>query len=224
MSKVSYYTLDFTRCERADGSAYGTGGTCRKGVEAPLEEAVVQGRFNLAHSGHATFVKKVLDRSKRVNVIISSQEGERPGGVDGKAGNLDWNFRKAMLSRAFKKEGIDMSRVRFIKDVSPDKTIQEMVKKHGSKVGVFLGKDERNGIYAKELAERYGVNGGLIEVDPSNRKETASSTAIRKAIDAGDRQTLRKIFERDRYLERLARAGRRYELGQGVNLISKSNH
>jgi hypothetical protein len=29
---------DFTRCERSDGTAYGTGGTCRKGVEAEKKE------------------------------------------------------------------------------------------------------------------------------------------------------------------------------------------
>jgi hypothetical protein len=34
--------LDFTRCERKDGTAYGTGGKCRKGVEVekPDEEKV----------------------------------------------------------------------------------------------------------------------------------------------------------------------------------------
>jgi hypothetical protein len=31
-------TFDFTRCERADGSAYGTSGRCRKGTQAEKEE------------------------------------------------------------------------------------------------------------------------------------------------------------------------------------------
>jgi hypothetical protein len=34
--------LDFTRCERPDGSAYGTGGKCRKGVEADKVETLTK--------------------------------------------------------------------------------------------------------------------------------------------------------------------------------------
>lgn len=36
--------LDFTRCVRPDGSAYGTAGRCRKGVESPLKEQIAQTR------------------------------------------------------------------------------------------------------------------------------------------------------------------------------------
>ena len=37
--------LDFARCERVDGSFYGTGGTCRKGVPAPnLPKKGIKGR------------------------------------------------------------------------------------------------------------------------------------------------------------------------------------
>ena len=31
-------TMDFTRCVRPNGTAYGTAGKCRKGVERPEEE------------------------------------------------------------------------------------------------------------------------------------------------------------------------------------------
>lgn len=38
--------IDFTRCQRADGSHYGTGGQCRKGREVdPLSEALKGGKL-----------------------------------------------------------------------------------------------------------------------------------------------------------------------------------
>ena len=33
-----YLSLDFSRCQRPDGTFYGTGGQCRKGVQAPPKE------------------------------------------------------------------------------------------------------------------------------------------------------------------------------------------
>ncbi|ATW62723.1 nicotinamide/nicotinate mononucleotide adenylyltransferase [Synechococcus phage S-CBWM1] len=204
-------TLDFTRCERPDGTAYGTAGTCRKGVERPLAEAVVQGRFNLSHSGHAKFIAKVLDQADKVNVVISSQEGERPGGVDGKAGNLNSNFRRLMLREALRAEGVDMERVSFIVDDSPIKTIRDMVSRHPKeKVGVFLGKDPKNGEYADRLAKEHGIKGGLVTEDTAG---SVSSTSIRKAIDSGDMASLRKIMKENPYMLRLAIAGRRLEMG-----------
>lgn len=35
-------SLDFTRCVRPNGTAYGTSGRCRKGVESPLQEQITQ--------------------------------------------------------------------------------------------------------------------------------------------------------------------------------------
>jgi cytidyltransferase-like protein len=209
--------LSFTRCERPDGTFYGTGGTCRKGTtvgdkeKPPLKEAVVQGRFNLSHKGHATFIAKVLNKAEKVTVIVSSLEGERPGGHDGKSGNLNWNFRVLMLRRALKVKGVDINRVNFVKDSSPDEEIKRMIKRNNkSEVGVFLGKDERNGVYAKELAKKYGISGGLIEANDEEGK--VSSTRIRQVIDRKDWVGLQELMEKDPYLVRLAVAGRGMEL------------
>lgn len=209
--------LEFRRCERSDGSFYGTGGQCRKGVEAadkekrPLSEAVVQGRFNLSHAGHAVFIKKVLEKADKVNVVVSTKEGEKPGGKDGKAGNLDWNFRVLMLRTALRSEGADVDRVKFVKGESPEEVIKEMLRRNKpSEVGVFLGKDKINGEFAKRLADRYGIHGGLIESDSG--KGSISSTQIRSAIDNNDYQLLRTLLGNNPYMERLATAGRQMEL------------
>jgi FAD synthase len=211
-------SLSFTRCERPNGTFYGTSGSCRKGTEVsarekrPFREAVVQGRFNLSHSGHAIFIKKVLEKADHVNVIVSTLEGERPGGKDGKSGNLNWNFRVEMLKSALLSEGVDTSRVTFRKGSSPDEIIQEMTKKYPrEEVGVFLGKDPVNGEFANRLANKYGIRGGLIPLG-SEKGADVSSTAIRKAIDSNDYQTLRELLGNNPYMENLAKYGRRKEL------------
>ena len=42
---------DFTRCVRPDGSAYGTGGKCRKGNEEALSQRVGKGFLAKASTG-----------------------------------------------------------------------------------------------------------------------------------------------------------------------------
>jgi FAD synthase len=206
--------LEFTRCQRPDGSYYGTSGQCRKGTEVEglkkLKVGVVQGRFNLSHAGHAKLIARVLLRAEKVHVVVTTQKGgDRPGGVSGKGGNLDWNFRKLMLSRALKAEGVDMSRVKFVKANSAVPELERLAKENGPQsVGIFLGKDPENGKFAKSISKSLGTKGGFLPAEGGNM----SSSKIRKAIDDKNEESLDEMFPEDNYMKRLALLGRSLEL------------
>lgn len=51
-------TFDFTRCQRSDGSYYGTGGQCRKGTEAPKPEKEKKSKKEKGGGGTAAEGKK----------------------------------------------------------------------------------------------------------------------------------------------------------------------
>jgi hypothetical protein len=52
------YTYDFTRCVRPDGSAYGTGGKCRKGTEGAKE---IEEKAKRASGGPKKDAAKIVD-------------------------------------------------------------------------------------------------------------------------------------------------------------------
>ena len=194
--------MDFTRCQRPNGTFYGTAGQCRKGVEVPpLEEAVVMGRFNLAHEGHVDLVKEALKQAKTVNLIISDSSS-----------NLDWNFRSLMLRKTLKNEGVDVSRVKFVKGRFPGTVIEELIQTRDPKsVGFFLGKDVANRKFIDGMSKKYGIKGGFIEAKKSDNP--ASSTRIRGAIDSKNSELLEQLVKTP-YLRRLAIIGRQMEQGE----------
>jgi hypothetical protein len=58
---------DFARCERADGSFYGTGGTCRKGTPAPA----------ITHTVHVNMAKGV--KKSDIDAILNWYGGKVTG-------------------------------------------------------------------------------------------------------------------------------------------------
>ena len=192
-------TLDYTRCVRPDGSTYGTGGKCRKGAERqkdyPYEAAVTQGRFNIPHSGHAKLIKGMLEKAPIVHVVMGK----------GKE-NVDKDFRSQMLRAVLRKEGVDLNRVKLVQGSSAASVLKSLAEKSGKgKVLFMLGEDQQK--FLDSVGKSLGVKTDTIPRDSSG----SSSSAIRRMIDSGDTEGLRKEFGDNPYLQRLAKVARKVE-------------
>jgi hypothetical protein len=66
---------DFTRCVRPNGSAYGTSGTCRKGVERPEEESLAQGTEEMLFQ--RLLAKRYSDNPEAKEKITSAYRSNR---------------------------------------------------------------------------------------------------------------------------------------------------
>lgn len=192
-------TWDFVRCVRADGTAYGTSGKCRKGAEQekqyPYKAAVTQGRFNIPHKGHAKLIKHLLEKAPIAYVVM--------GGGDK---NVDKDFRSQMLRAILRKEGVDLSRVKLLKGDKASSVINNLKEIEGAKNVVFmLGEDQTK--FLDSMKKSLGMDTAVVPRESSG----ASSSAIRKMIDSGDLKSVRKEFDGDDYLSRLALLARRVE-------------
>jgi nicotinamide mononucleotide adenylyltransferase len=192
-------TLDYTRCVRPNGTAYGTGGKCRKGTEKqkdyPYEAAVTQGRFNIPHSGHAKLIKGMLEKAPVVHVVLGK----------GKE-NVDKDFRAQMLRAVLRKEGVDLNRVKLVQGSSAASVLKSLAEKSGKeKVLFMLGEDQQK--FLETIGKSLGVKTDTIPRDSSG----SSSSAIRRMIDSGDTESLRKEFGDNPYLQRLAKVARKVE-------------
>jgi len=191
--------LDFTTCERPNGSHYGTDGKCRKGTESekehPYQAAVTQGRFNIPHSGHAKLIKSLLENAPTAHVILG--KGDK---------NVDKDFRSQMLRAVLRKEGVDLSRVKIIKGKNAANVLGDLSKEHGNdKVLFMLGADQEK--FLNSMGKATGVKTAVVPRETSG----SSSSAIRKMIDSGDIEGLRKEFGDSPYVTRLAGVARKVE-------------
>ena len=195
---------DFTRCVRPDGSAYGTGGKCRKGSEeekdTSIKAAVTQGRFNIPHSGHAKLIKGMLEKAPMAYVVMGA-------GKD----NVDRDFRAQMLRAVLRKEGVDLSRVKLIRGDKASSVLKNLADEHGGeKVLFMLGADQEK--FLNSMGKSMGVKTATIPRDSSG----SSSSAIRKMVDERDYESLRREFGDNPYLMRLAAAARKVEKNEFV--------
>lgn len=191
--------LDFTRCERPDGTVYGTSGKCRKGTERqkefPYKAAVTQGRFNIPHSGHAKLIKHLLEKAPKAYVILGT----------GKE-NVNKDFRAQMLRAVLRNEGVDPSRVEILRGTRAASTLKDLAEKEGKDNVLFmLGADQQK--FLDSMGKSLGVKTDVVP----RTAEGASSSAIRRMIDSGDTSKLRKEFGDDPYLVRLAQIARKIE-------------
>ena len=202
INSSSYSEWNFTRCERKDGSAYGTAGKCRKGVEAeakegtrPYKVAVTQGRFNIPHLGHVRLIQEMLEQADTAHVVIGR-------GAD----NVETDLRSQFLRAALRHAGVDLSRVKLIKGELIQGVASKLKEEHGGDNTVLvLGEDQ--GEFMNKLTGTAGIKGHLVP----RSGESQSSTKIRQMVDADDEEALSKVYEGDRYLVRLARAARSVE-------------
>lgn len=204
IEKLLSETLDYSRCVRPNGTAYGTAGKCRKGTEKqkdyPYEAAVTQGRFNIPHSGHAKLIKGMLEKAPMVHVVLGK----------GKE-NVDKDFRAQMLRAVLRKEGVDLSRVKLVQGSSAASVLKKLAEESGKdKVLFMLGEDQQK--FLDTIGKSLGVKTDTIPRDSSG----SSSSAIRKMIDSGDTEGLRKEFGDNPYLQRLARVARKVEKNEFV--------
>lgn len=189
--------FDFTRCVRPDGTAYGTGGKCRKGTERekPYKAAVTQGRFNIPHKGHVKLIQEMLRQAPVAHIVMG--KGEE---------NVNKDFRAQMLRAMLRKEGVDLSRVKILRGGTISKVTKGLSEGNDSK-GVVLVLGEDQGKFLNSMGRSQGI--GTVAVPRTS--EGASSSAIRKMIDSGNEKSLEKEYEGDKYLIRLAKVARKIE-------------
>lgn len=187
-------TFEFSRCQRPDGSHYGTSGKCRKGQQVGAKEkeykvGVTWGKFNIPTPGHARVIKSLLEKSERVDVIMS-----------GAKTNVDWHLRNLMFRRVLKQQGVDTSKVRFVHASNTFEALKGIIGEQGSKnVVLALGEDRKS--YLEGLTQKFGIGGHLIPRPGGSE----SSTMMRGLIDRGELDKLRKIYGNDEYIVKLAR-------------------
>lgn len=205
--------FDYTRCVKPDGTAYGTKGKCRKGQEAPKENsfpfkaAVTQGRFNIPHSGHAKLIKGLLKKAPVVYVVMGK----------GKE-NVDQNFRSQMLRAVLRGEGVDLNRVKIVKGSGASSVLKELSSKVGKENVVFmLGEDQTK--FLDSMGKSLGVKTAVIPRDASG----ASSSNIRRLIDAHDEKGVGKEFDNDPYLMRLAGVARKVEKNEFSEVVESNS-
>lgn len=98
--------LDFTRCVRPDGSAYGTAGTCRKGVEEELkklDKKAAELRWNHSGAEKERMLSKINARKRQLKKQEQDDNYKTPE-VDYDAAALGPNAYKAQLKLALSKD------------------------------------------------------------------------------------------------------------------------
>jgi hypothetical protein len=152
--------LDFARCQRADGTFYGTSGTCRKGVEVKMPKSpgigpLPQSSIDMAkESAKENSYRWREDKEERVfNEIISKAETVRHLGAITKA-----------LIKAIDEGDIDVS----------ESSLLEMKKAMGER----LKADGRSSEGTKREKE-------LQEMTPEQRRRARTEEAIKRGIRSG---------------------------------------
>jgi cytidyltransferase-like protein len=192
--------LEFTRCVRPNGKAYGTAGKCRKGVEEesgkkPFKSAVTQGRFNIPHKGHVKLIRQMLEQAPVAYVVMGKGEA-----------NVNKDFRAQMLRAMLRKEGIDLSKVQIVRGEKVSDITKGLSEKDGKEnVVLVLGEDQEK--FLNSMGKSQGI--GTKKIPRSS--DSASSSAIRKMIDDGDEESLIKEYDGNDYLIRLAKVARKVE-------------
>jgi cytidyltransferase-like protein len=207
-SEDAIETWDFARCQKSDGTIYGTKGKCRKGKEIddkedggkgsksrPYAVAVTQGRFNIPHMGHVKLIKEMLEQADTAHVLIGK-------GKD----NVDQDLRSQFLRAALRHAGVDLSRVKLIK--------QENLLPYAKELGKGVGSSKAVAVLGEDQEKFLDVVNKTSKVETHKVPRTgegASSTKIRQMIDSGDLEGLKKAYEGDTYLMRLAIAAHSVE-------------
>jgi hypothetical protein len=191
---------NFTRCQRLDGTFYGTSGRCRIGQEVSpnsrqFSTGVTWGKYNIPTPGHVRVVKSLLDKSDTAAIIMSNSKN-----------NVDWNLRVLMFRRLLKHSQVDTSRVKFIKASDTMSALREIVTREGpGRTMLALGEDRQPQL--RGISSKLGITGEVIKRPPNSE----SSTLMRQLIDKGNEAELNKVY-RDPALVRLAKIIRNEEL------------
>ena len=161
----------------------------------PYEVAVTQGRFNIPHLGHVKMIQEMLEKADKAHVLIGK-------GKD----NVDQDLRSQFLRAALRHAGVDLSRVELVKQESMMPYASALGAKHGSKKAIaVLGEDQDKFLQAVNKAAK--VDTHLVP----RAEGGASSTKIRQMIDSRDMAGLKKAYNNDPYLVRLAIAAHSVE-------------
>jgi hypothetical protein len=96
-------TYDFTRCVRPDGSAYGTGGRCRKGTEEAKEEKKSEGKKLTDKKIKA--LREASRQRAKAKVLMAANENNPV--VRGAARTV-FNLYNKLISRAERKYGLSV--------------------------------------------------------------------------------------------------------------------
>ena len=145
------------------------------------ESAVTFGRFNIAHKGHVELVQKMLQVADQAFVAVSAG-----------AKNNDWDLRVLLFRALLRRSGVDLGRVKFVKQSNPFAAIETAIEATPHKEAVLvLGEDQRG------MAEQLSAD---CDVPIILNRRTTSSTSVRANIGSVD------AIYGDAHLAKLARA------------------
>ena len=100
-SESAQEALDFARCQRADGSYYGTGGVCRKGTQAGAKEKEAKSSGGGGGGSSVPEVKALDKKAKEANKKADAAEkawrkgGAKPGAEQKEVRRLDKEAKAA---------------------------------------------------------------------------------------------------------------------------------
>lgn len=157
------------------------------------KSSVTIGRYNIPHMGHVDLVAKMLEHSEIARVYVST----------GKQNN-DWDTRVLMFKHLCRTQGLDLSRVYFLKASSPFSAVQSSVENSKYKeTAIVLGEDQSQ--MAATLSENFDCPFIL------NRRLT-SSTEVRFFLDEPSlSKELWEAYKGSSYAVRLVRKLRKEE-------------
>jgi hypothetical protein len=142
--------VDFTRCERPDGSAYGTSGKCKKGTEAeqPFKpDGGIQTGASGGHMGGALFGKgnvATTPGQDRVSALVKAVQDK-----NGTFRKLVWPSTK--LTPPLKKK---LQGLKATLKVESEGIYKEIVKLSGEKEGFLIKKPKNNSAKIEELRKQ----------------------------------------------------------------------
>ena len=100
-SESAQEALDFARCQRADGSYYGTGGVCRKGTQAGAKEKTTSSKSKeAANVSRSQKQKQNASRTAALKEELDKRKGEMKGASPEKVNKLIAEASKAADARS----------------------------------------------------------------------------------------------------------------------------
>lgn len=169
-SEKALEALDFARCQRADGSYYGTGGTCRQGT--PADEALgkvkIMTKEQVAKASDATLRSQVknantagfgkgANNSPEVMKGLKEQHDLAKAELDSRKGDRDQRIQKA-LGSAQKRIDKLTTRANAMKPGAQKDKVQSKIAKLRKTQASLVKTRGREGTNVPSRTEGFGPN------------------------------------------------------------------
>jgi len=139
------YSFDFTRCVRPDGSAYGTSGSCKKGVEQ--EKQAINQLLSLLPKGERVVSSTGKEFSRRKGPAKASEELLSKVNRKLNAVNRTLEHEQKVLKRMSSAKKYESIRERRLGRIEKLKKAQEKLRKKITELGLALDAEaQRSGL------------------------------------------------------------------------------